>query len=445
MKITSVKNEKELVSFEIDLSEKKWNEFLDKEILKASKNLKMPGYRPGKVPLEIAKKNINMPVCFVNALSSARERIEDWIIDQDEFKKMADEICDFDPVTSKPNNSNNVLNKTVSFTMSFGKYPEFKVKNVKDIKIEKIESKVNKQMVDQAIEKELAKNETMSVKERAAKLNDIVIIDFKGYVDNVAFEGGEAKNYELKLGSKSFIDNFEEQLVGLKAGDKKDVNVTFPKDYHVANLKGKKAKFEVTVHVVNEVETPKLDDEFVKSLNLKNVNTVAEYKKHLEAELQKQLDGTVDNQIQSALYTELNKMVPSDLKIHEGLVNNVAEIFISRLMISLIGKVVNIDEFVKMIDGGRGALTKEKLIEEEKNQAREYLKVKFVLKQYSKVEKISVSNEDIEKEIKEIAANSNTKEKEIKEDFAVYSSIKREALDKKVFEYLKNQVAKAAK
>lgn len=439
MKITSVKNEKELVNFVVDLTDKEWTEFLDKEILKASKNLKMPGYRPGKVPLEIAKKNINQASCFIGALNNAREKTEDWLVNQEDFKKVADEICDFEPIESKPNNKEQ--NK-ISFNIFFGKYPEFKVKSIKDLKVENIQSKVTKEMIDQTIERELSKNEMMSPKNGPAKLGDMVIIDFKGFVDNVAFEGGEAKNYELKLGSKSFIDNFEEQLVGLKAGDSKDVNVTFPKNYHVDNLKGKKAKFEVKVNVVNQVETPKLDDEFVKSLNIKNVNTVTEYKKHVEEELKKQLEANLDNQVQSALYKELNEMVPKNIEIHEKLVINAAEIFISRLMLSLVGKVMNLDEFVKMIDGGRGALTKEKLIEEEKVQAREYLKVKFALKQYAKSENITISKEEIEKEIKEIVANSKTKKEEIEQDFSVYSSIKREALDKKVFELLKNQVLK---
>ncbi|MDE6563072.1 MAG: trigger factor, partial [Malacoplasma sp.] len=340
-------------------------------------------------------------------------------------------ICDFEPVESKPENK---AKGKINFVISFAKFPQFKVKNTKELKADGLVTKVSKEMVDSAINQELSKNEMMAPKNGPAKKGDMVVIDFKGFVDNKAFDGGEATNYELKLGSKSFIDNFEDQLIGLKAGDSKDVNVTFPKDYHVPNLKGKKAKFEVKVNVVNEIETPKLNDEFVKSLNIKDVTTVANYKKHLEEQLQKNIDTNLDNAIQNVLSKQLVEMVPDSVKIHEKLVINVAEIFISRLMLSLIGKVVSLDEFIKLIGGGKGAITKEKLIDEEKKQAKDYIKIKFALKQYANEQKIEVTDKDMDSEIKNILANSKTKESEIRDYFSIYSSVKREVLDKKVFE-----------
>ncbi|MDE5545410.1 MAG: trigger factor [Malacoplasma sp.] len=442
MKITSVKNEKELAVFGVEFSENEWEEILNKEILKASKNLKLPGYRPGKVPLEIAKKNINETNCFIKALNVAKEKSEEWLVDQNEFKKISDDICDFEPVESKPENKEK---GKINFVISFAKFPQFKVKNTKELKADGLVTKVSKEMVDAAINQELSKNEMMAPKNGPAKKGDMVVIDFKGFVDNKAFDGGEATNYELKLGSKSFIDNFEDQLIGLKAGDSKDVNVTFPKDYHVPNLKGKKAKFEVKVNVVNEIETPKLNDEFVKSLNIKDVTTVANYKKHLEEQIQKNIDTNLDNAIQNVLSKQLVEMVPDSVKIHEKLVINVAEIFISRLMLSLIGKVVSLDEFIKLIGGGKGAITKEKLIDEEKKQAKDYIKIKFALKQYANEQKIEVTDKDMDSEIKNILANSKTKESEIRDDFSIYSSVKREVLDKKVFEFLKKEILKNIK
>lgn len=442
MKITSIKNEKELVIFGIELSDKEWEETLNKEILKASKNLKLPGYRPGKVPLEIAKKNINEANCFIKALGVAKDKTEEWLVNQNEFKKNSDDICDFEPVESKPENKEK---GKINFVFSYAKFPQFKVKNPKDLKADGLVTKVNKEMIDAAINQELAKNEMMTPKQGPAKKGDMVIIDFKGFVDGKAFDGGEAKNYELKLGSKSFIDNFEDQLVGLKAGDSKDVNVTFPKDYHVPNLKNKKAKFEVKVNVVSEIETPKLDDEFVKSLNIKDVKTVSEYKKHLEKQLQENINSNLENAIQNVLSKQLVEMVPDSVKIHDNLVINVAEIFLSRLMLALIGKVVSLDEFIKLIDGGKGVITKEKLIDEQKKQAKDYIKIKFALKQYANEQKIEVSDKDMETEIKNILANSKSKESEIRDDFSIYSSIKRETLDKKVFEFLKKEILKNIK
>lgn len=439
MKITSVKKEKEFIVFDILLPEKKWKELLEKEILKAAKNLKIDGFRKGNVPLPVAKKYINEASCLTKTLTNAIYFVEEWVVDQDQFKEVCDEICSLEPVETKPGD---ISKGDITFTISFAKYLDFKVKNIKDFKIDKIDTKVTKEMIEKAIEKDLSKHEMMVPQERAAKLGDVVVIDFEGFIDGKPFDGGAAKNYELKLGSKSFIDNFENQLVGLKAGDTKDVNVTFPKNYHVDNLKNKKSKFVVKVNVVNEVEKPKLDDEFVKSLSIKDVNNVDQYKKKINQDLEKEVEKNIDDSIQKMLSKELSEMVPEKSNLSERLVISTAEIFISRLMMSLIGKVVSIDEFVKMLDGGRGYMTKETLIEEEKKQAREYLKVKFALYQYALQEKITVSDKEVKDEIANLAKSSNAKPEDYISDFTVYTSVKKELLDKKVFDFLKSEVLK---
>lgn len=280
MKILSVKNNKFDATFEVELDAKTWKDSIAKTKKDLAKNIQIQGFRKGHVPQAEIDKRISDTEVAMRALDKQQNLIIQKILESKEFKDSdcLDSVNKLEVVKLQPTPVINVGFELVP------KVENFEAKDIKEIKLPAFKAaNVTEAMVKQQIKMMIKPDAMLSAKKDGivAKGN-IAVIDFKGFIDGKAFKGGEGKNYELEIGSKSFIDNFEDQLIGCKKGDKKDVNVTFPKDYGMKDYAGKPAKFEVVINDVKEIEYPEITKDYCKKFGMDCAN-MAELEKHIKS------------------------------------------------------------------------------------------------------------------------------------------------------------------
>ena len=373
-----------------------WAKAQNKEFNKRAAKLQAPGFRKGKVPETMARRMINDVDVMNDAMISLVNKEYGAIAEQEKvtpFSQPKLEVTKF---------SKTELECVVKVALP----PEVKLGNYKNIEVSLKEAVVTDEDIEAALNKKLEENASLVIKEDAAALNDTVIIDFKGYVDGTPFEGGEAKAYELKLGSNSFIPGFEDQLVGIKAGESRNINVTFPENY-IENLASKEAVFECVCHDVKETVLPTLDDEFVEELNIKDVKTVEEYKAKLSADLLAQKQTAAKNE---RLETIINTAIDnSEVVIADSIVEEEANAMIENLKKQVESNGIKFDDYLKVIN-----TTSEKLLEDKKVEAARNIKGMIVIEEICRVEKIAVNSTTLQAKYEEMAAMYNMKVEDVK-------------------------------
>ena len=315
LKIQRQENERTVLEFTMNSDE--FEKELDKAFRKEAKHFKVPGFRNGKVPRNVVEKVYGERVLYEAV-------IEDNV--DNEYRKAVEEN-NLD-VVSKPELDVKQIGKGKDFIYTVTLYvkPEAKVKKYKGLEVKKIDTKVTKKDVDARLESDRQKNARVtSVEDRKLQKDDISTIDFEGFVDGVAFEGGKADNFELTIGSGQFIPGFEEQLIGMEIGEEREINVTFPEEYHAANLAGKPAMFKVKLISIKEKILPELDDEFAKDVS--EFETLDEYKKDLEKKIKEEKEASAKNAKEMAVIDELvkNTEVTIPESMIEELLNDVSE------------------------------------------------------------------------------------------------------------------------
>ena len=263
-----------------DVEQEAWKELQQKAFQKLAGNLEVKGFRKGKVPADIAKKHIDQGSIFNEAINLSLQPAFEEVLREEKLQPFARPSVDVTKVSD--------TELQLKFIIILA--PEVKLGNYKGLGIKKEAVKVEEKEVDEAIEKLLAQNASLVVKEGEAKKGDTVVFDFVGSVDGKEFEGGKAENYSLELGSNQFVPGFEDQLVGHKAGEDVDVNVTFPTQY-VPELAGKKALFKCKIHEVKEKVLPTLDEDLLKDLNIPDVKDEASLREYEKKTLLQQKEG----------------------------------------------------------------------------------------------------------------------------------------------------------
>ncbi len=390
--VENIETNKVVLTFEISEEEKKQG--LDKAFNRIKKNLNIPGFRKGKVNRQVFNKMYGEEALYEDALN---------IVLPDAYDNAVEEAGIY-PVT-QPKIDIVSLEKGKAWVIKAEVIvkPEVKLGEFKNLTVEKQDREVSdKEVEDRLLAKQVEASELV-VKEGKAELGDTVVIDFEGFLGEEAFDGGKAENHSLELGSGSFIPGFEDQLVGVSEGESVEVKVTFPEDYHAENLKGQEATFKVTVHEVKVKELPELNDEFAKDID-DEVETLEELKAKFRKELEEQKE-------------EAAKDAVSDLAVRKAVEN--AEI------VELPQEMV--DEEVKrqvqhyLNDLRRNGIapemyfqitntTEADLVEMMKGDADVRTKTNLVLEQIVKDENIEVSDEDVDAEVKELAAQYNMTE-----------------------------------
>ena len=405
----------------VTVDEKTWKDAQAKALEKACANVKVDGFRPGKAPLELAKKKVDQMKVLDDAINSLLPVMYREIVEQDGVKPYARPSVDVTKLSD--------TELEVKFLITTA--PEVKLGAYKGLKVGHGDTKVSDADVDAAIASLLANNASLVLKEGEAKEGDTVVMDFLGKIDGVAFDGGAGQNYELELGSHSFIPGFEEQLVGHKAGEHVDVNVTFPENY-VENLKGKEAVFECDIHEVKEKKLPELNDEFVKELNIKGVETVEQLKVNKRSEIEENKKQEERREYVGKLLDEIVK--GSEIDIADEIIDNQVESRKEDMEKRMGQSGLNLKQYLEII-----GQTEEQFTENLKKDARRDVERYVVVEEIGKVEKFEVEDADVEFELARLADQYNMKIEDVRKAIASQlEQFKNEILNRRIEEFLVN-------
>ena len=393
---------------------------LDQAFKRAVKRVNAPGFRKGKLPRAVFNKMYGEEALYQDAVDYVLPRAYTKAIDELEVSPLAMPDIDVKEISKE---------EGVKFEAVVTVKPNVELGEYKNLGLEKESVEVTDADVEERLDSLLSRQAEWQIKEGESKKGDIVVIDFKGFIGDEAFEGGEAKGYELELGSGSFIPGFEEQLEGKVAPVDTEVNVTFPENYQVADLAGKEAKFEVTVHDVKEKVLPELTDEFVKEFSKEAASTVAEYKEKLKEEIKLEKENLAEKSYSDKVISTAveNAKVSVPEKLVEQEVNSMFEQFTGNLS----RQGLSFDLYEQFTGKGEADLKAEM-----KSDAENKIKTSFVLGEIAEVEKVEVTEADIDAEVKELATMYNMTEEGIKQRISV-EDLRGELVIQKTVDFLK--------
>lgn len=379
-------------------SPKEWDEALTKAYEKKKGNYTLPGFRKGHAPRKAIEQNYGDTVFFDEAIN---------LLAQDAYVEALTKNKDINPIGDPDLNIIKLDSNGFEAEIKLTVIPPVKLGAYKGLKLEANFNEFEPKMVEEQIKNAQQHFAEMKVVERAAKKGDIVTIDFAGSVDGVEFDGGKATNYDLELGSKSFVDTFEDQLIGTKAGDHKSVSVTFPKDYGAKSLAGKKAVFECDVHAVKEKVLPEVNDEFAKKVG--EFKSVAEFKAEIEEQIKHSLLHENEHIKQDAVMNEIIKnstVVVPDIMVEQQLNNLMKD-----LEYRLTYQGLNLGDYAQYL-----GTTVDALRAERKADAEKICKMKLVYEAIIREEKLKIEEAEIDAELAEIAKIQGKTTEQVKKD-----------------------------
>ncbi len=370
---------------------------INKVYLKIRKDISIPGFRKGKAPRMVIEAAYGKHVFFEDAIEEMFSEIyKECVLTQD-----------IKPV-GRPSVSNMVINDddSVTLTIETDLYPEVTLGEYKGLEVEKVDAEVSESEIDAEIDRMAQNVARISTVDRPAQDGDTAVIDFEGFKDGVAFEGGKGESYELKLGSGSFIPGFEEQVVGMSAGEEKDINVTFPENYHAEELKGAPVVFKVKLHEVKETVVPEKDDEFVKDVS--EFDTMAELRADIEKRVRDEKQAGIDRAFENAA---IEKAVANmTVEIPDSMVEEELEREMERMDYELRSQGASLEAYANMMGG---------TIENIKNSLRpgalNAVKTNVLLDAVVDAEKIEVTDEECEEEYAKLAESYKMDVEKIKE------------------------------
>jgi trigger factor len=417
--------EKNMVKLVIETTAEEFEAGLNKAYNKNKNKINVPGFRKGKAPRKMIEKLYGAEIFFEEAANA---------IIPESYAAAADESGL--EIVSQPKIKAVQLEqgKPFIFEAEVAVKPEVELGTYKGVEVEKIDTEVTDADVDAELKKVQDQNSrTVTVEDRPVKDGDSTVIDFEGFVDGVAFEGGKGENYPLTIGSHSFIDNFEEQLIGMNIGDEKEINVTFPEEYHAEELKGKPATFKVAIKEIKEKQLPELDDDFAQDVS--DFDTLAEYKE----DLKKIIAERKENEAKGKKEDEaISKIVESSkMDIPEAMVdtqvNKMVEDFAQRLQ----QQGLSISQYFQYT-----GMTAEKIVEEMRPEALKRIQTRLVLEAVVKAENIEVSDAEFDEELDKMAKMYQMEIAQIKEFMGEFEAkqIRSDIAVQKAVEVIVNSV-----
>jgi len=386
MNVKVEKIEKNAVKLEVSVEAEKFKEALQKSYVKNAKKFNIPGFRKGKAPINIIKRYYGEGVFFEDAINICCDETYPLAIKENDIKPVDYPKIDLVQIEE---------GKDFIYTAEVTVYPEVELGEYKGLEVKKVEYPVTDEEVDAQLKSMAEKNARIETKaEGTVEKGNIVVIDFKGFIDGVPFEGGEAKDYSLEIGSGSFIDNFEDQLVGMAIGETKNVNVTFPEQYGREELNGKPAVFEVTVKEIKTKEVPELDDEFAKEVS--EFDTLEELKADIRKKLQETNDLRATREYEEAVIDAAVNNASVD--IPEVMINKEIDNMIRDLEMRLRYQGLDLKTYYEYTNS-----TEESIREFMKESAEKRVKTDLVLEKISQIENIEVTEEELQNRAEEIA------------------------------------------
>ena len=387
MSVQVEKLEKNMAKLTIEVSSEEFENAIAKAYKKNKNKISMPGFRKGKVPRAMIEKMYGTGVFFEDAANELIPEAYETAAKESELEIVAQPEIDVTQIES---------GKPFIFTATVALKPEVILGEYKGIEVEKKEVEVTDEEVEAEINKVRESNARMlDIDDRATQDGDTVLIDFDGYVDGKQFEGGKADDYSLVLGSHSFIDNFEEQLVGKNIGDDVEVNVTFPENYQAEELQGKPAVFKVKIKEIKVKELPELDDDFAQDVS--NFDTIAEYKEDLKKKLTENKEEALKREREEAVIGKIIENAQMDIpeQMVDAQTRQMTQEFAQRLS----SQGLSIDQYMQFT-----GLTPQKMIEELKPQALKRIQSRLVLEAVVAAENIETTEEELDKEIENMAS-----------------------------------------
>ncbi len=389
---------KNMSKLTVTVDASKLDKAIDKVYNKQKHSISLPGFRKGKVPRYLVEKTYGSEIFYEDAANTLIQQEYPNAYDESELEIVSQPEIDIVQIEK---------GKDFIFTATVAVKPDVELGNYKGVTVTKVDATVTDEEVDEEINKELEKNGRTVTVDRAIENGDVAKIDFDGSIDGVPFEGGKGEDFDLEIGSKSFIDTFEEQLIGHKAGEEVSVNVTFPKEYQATDLAGKDAVFEVKIKEVKTTEFPELDDEFVQDVD-EECDTVDDYKKKIKERL---LESKTKEATRAKEDEAVAKIVDdSKMDIPEPMIDNQIRQMMQEFSQTLAAQGLSLEQYMQF-----SGMTKEKFDEQMKPEALKRIQTSLVLEKIAEVEKIDVSKEDIEEKMKEMAENYMMKLEELKD------------------------------
>ena len=420
MKYELEKKENGLYVANVNYTAEEWDKALNNAYEKNKGKYNVPGFRKGHAPRNIIEKNYGVGVFLNEALDEVYYATYTTILREHEEVK---------PVEAPALDIQKLDENGLEFTLKISCVPEFELAQYKGLTFTKQKVEVTEDQIKEEIEHELLRASRLVETNKPVKNDDFVTLDFDGYIDGKQFDGGKAENYQLKIGSHTFIDTFEDQLVGLNIGDKKDVVVTFPADYHVADLAGKPATFKVEIKNIRERVMPELNEEFVS--NSTEFETVDEFKSSIKEKLLKQAQDHADIELDNDI---LDKIIDDTvLTVPETLAEDETKRQIQNMEQQLRYQGIDLEAYAKYI--GKSV---DDLKAEIKVQATRNVKARLVLEKLIKTENLDVTEKDIDTKIEEMAKNVGKTVEEYKKQVndSMVNHIANDLLMKKIVDFL---------
>lgn len=418
MSLQVEKLEHNMAKLTIEVSAEELEGAIQKSYLKQRGKVNIPGFRKGKVPRQVMEKMFGVEVFYEDAANT---------LIPDAYAKAYDE-ADID-IVSQPSIEVTQIEKgkPFIFTAEVAVRPEVKLGEYKGVEVDKFSNRVTAKEIDAKLEEERNKNaRTVNVEGRPVQKDDEVILDFEGFVDGVAFDGGKGENYSLTIGSNTFIPGFEDQLIGVEAGKEVEVNVTFPEDYHEESLKGKPAVFKCTVHEIKAKELPELDDEFASEVS--EFDTLEELKADIKTKIKEQKNAEGKNAQQDQALDTI--IAATEMDIPDAMVETEA-----RQMVDSFGQRIQQQGLTMQQYMQFTGMDNEKMLEEMRPQALKRIQTRLVLEAIVAAENIVTSDERLDEEIGKMAEMysmeadqlksymGDTEKEQMKKDIAVEDAV----------------------
>ena len=392
------KNLKEVV---IKIEGKDWNDALDKAFKKINATKTIAGFRKGKAPKNVFLKHFGVESLFYEASN---------ICVDEAYNKMIEENKDLQIAAQPILDIRTVDEKFIEYVFTLTLKPEVKLGKYKKLDVKKDKVKVTKEEIEHEIKHMREDYKEIVIKDGKIESGDTAVIDFEGFKDGVAFDGGKSENYSLIIGSNTFIPGFEEQLIGHKSGDEVDVNVSFPGDYHAEDLAGEPVVFKVKIHEVKQTVLPELDQDFFEDLNMEGIDS----KEKLEAQVKENIKTRKEAQADDKYIDELLVKIAEDTEVDipytmvDDEVTHMLEHFKEHIMM----QGITIEQFYKITNS-----SEDKIREEYKDEALKRIKNRLIIEKIIEVEKIEVTDEEVEAKVEELATKYNMTKEEVKKQY----------------------------
>ena len=417
MSLKVEKLEKNMAKLTIEVSADEFSKALEDAYQKNKSKISVPGFRKGKVPKKMIEQMYGKGVFYEDAANA---------LIPEAYEKALEE-CEETIVSSPKINVTQIEEgKSFIFTAEVALKPEVTLGQYKGVEVDKVEVSVTDEEVEADLKQQQENNSRTVVVERPVQDGDIAVIDYEGFIDGVAFEGGKGTNYNLTIGSHSFIGDFEEQLIGKNAGEACEVNVTFPTEYHAADLAGKPATFKVTVKEIKVKELPELNDEFASEVS--EFDTLDEYKKDVEKKLAEKKEIEANSKNEDAVVAKV--VENATMEIPDKMIDAQAENMVQDMARRMQSQGLSLDMYLKYT-----GMTVEQMKEQARPDAEKRIRTRLVLEAVAQAENIQISDEKVDEEVAKMAEAykmevdklksymSESDIKQMKEDLAVQQAV----------------------